>query len=91
MSNQLMVHYDFVTPELYQYVQECVDRAADTTHGYLKKEAALRADGAIRLWIALFVGASASPSLAPAESQRIQDDLVRLRKMVQDIPLDDQP
>lgn len=88
MSIPLMVHYDFVTPDLDKYVQDCVDLAADTTHGYLKNEAALRADGAIRLWIALFVGRSGS--LPPEDRARVERDLVRLRTMVQNIPLDDQ-
>ncbi len=89
MSIPLMTHYDFITPKLDQYVQECVAIAADTTHGYKKKEAALRADGAIRLWIALFVGPSAN--LAPEARARIEADLVRLRTTVQNIPIDDQP
>ena len=89
MTIPLMTHYDYVTPKLDEYVQECVAIAADTTHGYKKKEAALRADGAIRLWIALFLGASVS--LGPEARARIEGDLVRLRKSVQNIPLDDQP
>lgn len=88
MSTSLINHYDFITQQLEDYVQECVNTAADTTHGNKKKEAALRADGAIRNWMSLFNGVVLRDSQESAA--RYEADMVRLRKMVQDIPTNDQ-
>lgn len=87
MSIPLTTSYEEITEQLGEYVQGRVDAAADTTHGYLKKEAALRADGAIRLWIALFVGPSAQ--LEPDARKRVEHDLVRLRTLAQSITPDE--
>ncbi|MBB1125937.1 hypothetical protein [Thiospirillum jenense] len=87
MPIPLTTSYEEITCKLDEYVQECTAVAADTTHGYKKKEAALRADGAIRLWMTLFVGEAAR--LAPDMRKRVEHDLVRLREIVQNIPIDE--
>lgn len=71
-----------MTQRLEEYVQECADIAADTTHSYKKEEAALRADGAIRFWMRLYM---VIDSLAPEARPQFERDHVRLRKIVQKI------
>ncbi len=82
-----MLSYEEVTQKLEQYVQECAVSATDTTHGYKKREAALRADGAIRLWMTLFMGSAVN--LTQDAQNRFEQDLLRLRHVVQNISLDD--
>lgn len=83
-----MTHYDFITQQVDEYVQECVDTAADSTHGYKKKEAALRADGAVRIWMKLYFGLAIRDT--PELAARFETDMVRLREMVSDIPTKDE-
>ncbi|KAA0080896.1 hypothetical protein CIW54_22785 [Paraburkholderia sp. T12-10] len=88
MSNSLSIHYDHFTEELEDYVRDCVATAANSSWGYKKKEAAMRADGAIRVWMKLF--AVEAMKVGTDADQRFQADLVRLRQMVQAIPVDDE-
>jgi hypothetical protein len=87
MTTQKSATYKEVTQRPEHYVQHCADLAADTTHGYKKKEAVLRADGAIRFWMTLYLGID---GLAPEAQPHLEHDLVRLREFVQKIPTDDQ-
>jgi len=86
MTTHNMANYKEVTQRLEEYIQDCAATAADTTHGYKKQEAVLRADGAIRLWMRMYIGIG---SLSPEAESYVEHDLVRLRQMVQRIPTSD--
>ena len=85
MTTEKAATYNEVTKRLEEYIQECASTAADTIHGYKKNEAVLRADGAIRLWMAMYL----VDGLAPDAQAHLGHDLVRLREMVQRIPVED--
>lgn len=86
MTTHNTANYKEVTRRLEDYIQECAALAADTTHGYKKEAAVLRADGAIRLWMKMYLGIG---SLAPEAESYFEHDLVRLRNIVQRISTDD--
>lgn len=84
MSTDQTISYQEATNEVRAYVQECFDAATDTTHESKKRDAALRADGAIRSWMRLF---SYRQLKSGDDAAKIfERDMAALRELAQSIP-----
>ena len=90
MSNSLSFTYEQLLECLGAYIEEQARNATDTTHGYLKKEAALRADGAFRCVRNLIFEGAPYNEQWRANAERHNKDLLPLQKKIADISVSDE-
>lgn len=88
MSISLDLTYVQLTSETDEYIRECETSAEDTTHGYKRKEAQAKAQGAYMLWLRLV---SNEPlRQGDAATQRFSKDQVGFAERVKAIPTHDE-
>ncbi|WP_416819913.1 hypothetical protein [Delftia tsuruhatensis] len=88
MNIKLTEYFPKILELAKEFVEERVAMAKDTSHGYKKNEAKLRADGAIRFVERLL--SSECHTISRELHEEYNNEVVRLKRVVGSIPTEDQ-